>query len=381
MQRINMGTFTLRFDDRDIERRFRENYWTSVLPFARFCCAWGIVLWTMFGALDPFVTGESLRTIWKIRLFVALPIAVTLFTCSAFIAGNPKTKVVLMSLVYFVGGVGIAAMIVALDPPTSHSYYAGIMLILFGWLIFSQIRFAPATLGALSIIAVYECVAIIFEATPPEVLISNNFFLIASAYIGMIASYVIERYRRLDFLQSTQLAELGAQLEELSAHDPLTGLHNRRLLSDHLHDAVEQHRQRSTPASIMLIDLDDFKGINDRFGHLAGDELLKRTARLILDFLRKTDRAYRYGGDEFLVLLPNTSLSEAKSLADRLVSRLGSHTHESTHFVTVCGISVGVASLDVSTRDADGFLIAADRALYAAKQQGKGCVVAAGGTS
>jgi diguanylate cyclase (GGDEF)-like protein len=194
----------------------------------------------------------------------------------------------------------------------------------------------------------------------------------------MFACHALERYRRQNFYQQTELGELTRRFEELSIHDPLTGLRNRRQLSDQLRDTVEQFHRYGTLASVMLIDLDDFKAINDRFGHLAGDELLKRTANLILEFLRKTDRAYRYGGDEFLVLLPNTSLPEAKTLADRLVDRFARHTHVSSYFATVCGISVGVASLNSTTQEADDVLYAADRALYEAKQRGKGCVVASG---
>jgi diguanylate cyclase (GGDEF)-like protein len=376
-----MGAFTLRFDDCDIERQFRENYWTSVLPFARFCCFWAIVLWTVFGAMDAVAAGNALQVIWTIRFLIALPLGFVLLAAAFFCTKSARNQVILYAAVYFVGAGAILAMIASLEPPASYSYYAGITLTVFSMFIFSQFRFAAASLCGIVVIFGYEITSVFLIEIPRDVLISNTFFLVFGAFIGMIASHVIERYRRLDFLHRCELSSMSMQLEELSLRDPLTGLYNRRQLADQIRNSVDTFRLKGIVTSIMLIDLDDFKGINDRFGHLAGDEILKRTARLILDFLRKTDRAYRYGGDEFLVLLPNTSLSEAKTLADRLVGGLGGHNHETARFATVCGISVGVASLNVSTRDADDFLIAADRALYAAKQQGKGCVVAVGGTS
>jgi len=348
------------------------------------CSLSGAVLWTIFGILDVLVARESLSTIWIIRFGIGLPSLLGAFMLSFLPSIQPRLHAIGL---FFstICAFCIIAMVAVTESPTSELYYVGVILVVFFVYAFSVIQFRYAAPYGIVVLAAYEIVIISMKETTISLVVNNSFFLVSSIYIGVFACYTMERYRRKEFLhkrtierERRKLVELSARFEELSVHDPLTGLYNRRQLSDHLHDAVEQHRQRSTPASVMLIDLDDFKGINDRFGHLAGDELLKRTARLILDFLRKTDRAYRYGGDEFLVLLANTSLSEAKALADRLVGRFDSHMHESTRFATVCGISVGVASLNRATRGPDDLLFAADRALYQAKQLGKGCVVASG---
>jgi diguanylate cyclase (GGDEF)-like protein len=225
------------------------------------------------------------------------------------------------------------------------------------------------------IILGYEMVAIFVNPTPAKVLINNTFFLVFGAFIGMIGSYVIERYRRLDFLHKRELADLTAQLEELSAHDPLTGLLNRWQLDQHLRQAIEMYRRHGTPAAVMLIDLDDFKGVNDRYGHLAGDELLRRTARIISASVRKSDMVFRYGGDEFFVLLPSTDLGEAEELANRLVERACPFGRSDGRFDDATRFSVGLAGITEPTASPDALLEAADRALYSAKQRGKGCVV------
>ena len=172
----------------------------------------------------------------------------------------------------------------------------------------------------------------------------------------------------------SKLEELSAKLAELSIQDPLTGLLNRRQMSQHLQDEVDRHHEDGTPAAAMLIDLDDFKAVNDRYGHLAGDELLRRTARAIAATVRKGDLTFRYGGDEFFVLLPDTKLEDGQRLALRMVDRFQRFGSATAGFEDAPRISIGVAGLDHGTTTADDVLSAADRALYEAKQAGKGRV-------
>jgi diguanylate cyclase (GGDEF)-like protein len=374
----------LGFQDPELERQFLADDWREILPFFRMCAITGALLWALFGVLDFLFARQDLTTLWVIRFGVGLPALLISFGLSYVPSIANRLQIIgfgMGSLCAYC----IIAMVAFTNRTTSDLYYVGVILVVIYVYTFAIIRFAYAIPFGLSVFVTYELAVFAINGSPIPIAVNNTVFVVSSIYIGVLACYTMERYRRKEFLhkrtierERRKLMELSAKLEELSVHDPLTGLFSRRQLSVHLHDAVDQHRRVRTPASVMLIDLDDFKGINDRFGHLAGDELLKRTASLILDFLRKTDRAYRHGGDEFLVLLPYRSLPEAKSLADRLVSRFGGRTPESTHFATVCGISVGVASLSGSTHSPDDLLFAADRALYKAKQVGKGCVVAGG---
>lgn len=170
------------------------------------------------------------------------------------------------------------------------------------------------------------------------------------------------------------LAALG-QLEREAATDELTGLANRRRFNRRLAAEVESARRRGRPLSLALIDIDDFKPINDSFGHATGDEALRRLARAIRSCSRDIDEAARIGGEEFVILLPETDAAGARRAAERLCRRVAKEREE-PRFT----ISVGVAELAGGMDPAD-LLDAADAALYAAKEQGKNRVVAHQGAS
>ncbi len=116
--------------------------------------------------------------------------------------------------------------------------------------------------------------------------------------------------------------ELAAALAEQAVRDPLTGLYNRRFFDETLAQQIETARRYGRELSLVLFDLDRFKEVNDTLGHQAGDTVLKTFARLLLATARKADFVCRIGGDEFAVLLPETEISKARKMIDRVLSRL-----------------------------------------------------------
>jgi diguanylate cyclase (GGDEF)-like protein len=159
------------------------------------------------------------------------------------------------------------------------------------------------------------------------------------------------------------------ELRELSNTDALTHLSNRRKFYEEMQEEIERSRRYNSPLSLLMIDIDRLKWINDTFGHLAGDEALRQAGRLLHD-LRQTDRPARYGGDEFVVLLPSTALPEAEQTARRLQEALEHVTiSEDVHL----RLSAGVAELQPED-DAQGksLLARADAAMYKAKGEAKG---------
>jgi diguanylate cyclase (GGDEF)-like protein len=164
------------------------------------------------------------------------------------------------------------------------------------------------------------------------------------------------------------------QLHQLATTDPLTGALNRR----HFFELVEQEFDRSQrygrQISIILVDLDHFKEINDSHGHIAGDQLLQAVANRFTQSLRQMDIFGRYGGDEFVVLLPETNIEQAKLAAERLHKNVTSKAVETSRGSIPLEISIGVASL-VNTDDMEKLLIKTDQALYKAKAEGRNRVV------
>jgi diguanylate cyclase (GGDEF)-like protein len=169
----------------------------------------------------------------------------------------------------------------------------------------------------------------------------------------------------------SRLTDQNAQLERLATTDSLTGLANRRCLFERLGQEVYRARRYNTALSLLLFDLDHFKRINDGWGHAVGDHVLREIARETLQLLRRTDTAGRYGGEEFVVLLPETDLAEAMAMAHRLNREISRKViapeHGSPLVVTV---SVGVATL-APAESGEELVQRADRALYRAKQAGR----------
>ncbi|MCA1687813.1 MAG: diguanylate cyclase [Actinobacteria bacterium] len=190
------------------------------------------------------------------------------------------------------------------------------------------------------------------------------------------ASRVTTLHRRLAY-QNEELERLNRKLFEQSREDSLTHLGNRLQLREDLETLSAQAERYGHSYCAMLCDVDFFKAYNDTYGHLAGDEVLKRVADVISENLRGGDMAYRYGGEEFLIILPEQSLESAVSTADRLrraVEDLGiSHEKNRPGVVT---ISLGVAALPAGKpKSADALLKEADEALYRAKESGRNRVV------
>ena len=163
------------------------------------------------------------------------------------------------------------------------------------------------------------------------------------------------------------LREKIGEFAQLSITDPLTGLLNRRYIEERLVEEINRFGRSGEPLSFLMIDVDEFKSYNDRFGHPAGDEALRMVGTVLKETVRGADVAARYGGEEFSVLLPDTTSSEAMVIADRIRSRV-----EQTEFphrrVT---LSVGIATVSSSLSTPDDLKSAADKALYRAKAAGR----------
>lgn len=165
----------------------------------------------------------------------------------------------------------------------------------------------------------------------------------------------------------TRQRELERELEYQARYDELTGLANRRHCDTLLRTEVERCERYGQPLSMLMLDLDHFKHVNDEHGHAAGDELLKQVARCIGEQLRRTDVAARWGGEEFVVLLPATRLGGATQLAEKLRAAVSRTATNDGHGVTA---SIGCGEY-VRGEARDAFLRRLDGALYAAKDAGR----------
>ena len=177
---------------------------------------------------------------------------------------------------------------------------------------------------------------------------------------------------------TAHLRENVQQRMEMAVTDPLTGLHNRRYLESHLTSLVDQSTSRGKPLTVLIVDMDYFKAVNDTYGHDAGDDVLREFASRIRDNIRGIDLACRFGGEEFVVVMPETDAALAYMVAERLRQRVAGEPFEingGTKAIDVT-ISIGLASICRPDDTPATLLKRADEALYAAKRDGRNRVVA-----
>ncbi len=177
----------------------------------------------------------------------------------------------------------------------------------------------------------------------------------------------------LQLLQKSQdkVTRQNEQLQVLASRDSLTKCLNRRALFQQMDNDFEQTRHSEKPLCCIMCDIDQFKKINDTHGHLAGDRVIREVAQVLKSLTRDNDSIGRYGGEEFCILLPNTSIAHAEELAERLRVRIAELDFDGARVTT----SFGITSTEHGADDPKGLIRQADVALYRAKDSGRNCVV------
>jgi len=212
------------------------------------------------------------------------------------------------------------------------------------------------------LMSVLSLAVVVIHGGPFDSTFEKALFLVTSIVVVLFA-----------FIFAYRAEQLRGQLQTLATRDPLTGAANRRSMEEEMLLAVETARRDRRPCGLAIIDLDHFKRINDRHGHAAGDRCLIEFVSLLKTVTRKADRLFRYGGEEFVLLLPGADAAALQVILGKLRLKLGDSLRCSGEVITS---SMGAAELG---RDElpESWLQRADIALYQAKNCGRDCVVVA----
>ena len=168
-----------------------------------------------------------------------------------------------------------------------------------------------------------------------------------------------------------EISALQQRLQEQVVRDPLTGLYHRHYLDETLEHEVARAKREGYPISVAVLDIDRFKHVNDTYGHKAGDEVLKAVAELLQDQAREGDIACRYGGEEFLLLMPRQSLAEARERAEQWRTDFATHPVRHGDLALAVTLSIGVATYPEHAASPEALVLRAERALSRAKAQGR----------
>ncbi len=273
-----------------------------------------------------------------------------------FVMNDSIVRIILHGVVFGVGALALAVMVQRLNPESRGSAR---------WLMLGGYLIGAATLGSRAVVSVVDPGAIPSFLGPSAFQGINFLFVLAVILVTSVGFLLLHKER----------SEEAAQ--KLALIDPLTGAFNRRTFLELAEKEIARTRRARGSLSLIMLDLDHFKQMNDRNGHLAGDEVLKGVVAITLTCLRKEDFLVRYGGEEFCILLPSVAIDRAAVMAERIREAV-----EQAHFsfkgrALSVTISIGVTTLSMEgNENVDTVVNRADEALYAAKKAGRNRVVA-----
>jgi diguanylate cyclase (GGDEF)-like protein len=218
--------------------------------------------------------------------------------------------------------------------------------------------------------------AALWPATVASQMTTDSILNVASSVVYVVIALTFHA-----LLMTLVVTRLLADLRHRSRHDGLTGLLNRRAIEEAMQAQMQRSRRNGETFSVLMFDLDHFKAINDRFGHVVGDRALRHAAVALKAGLRQVDSLARIGGEEFLALMPGASLAASRPIAERLRLTLEAQPLGQDGGLVALSVSIGLAQWTDTSEDASRLLARADDALYQAKLQGRNRVVAALPTS
>lgn len=312
----------------------------------------GLALVTLV-VITPFFTYHLMRGAWFMAVVAGLLVLFTLAAVCWVHRHRDHGRLIrgTGTVIVVMGNISVLLAIVGEQQNTVFWVYP---------LIFINFYLLPLWLAAVvNLLVCGSSLWIVHGAMPTEQFIRLAGSIPLCLLFGVVFSQAILRQRH--------------KLHYLANHDALTGVGNRHGLTSALDEAAERLQRYGETSSLVLLDIDHFKPINDSLGHLGGDEVIVQFARLLEGRIRRTDRLFRFGGEEFVILLPHTSLSEGFHLGESLRVAAENHRFAKDRSLTCSG---GVAELDGS-EDPAAWLDRADRALYRAKQEGRNRIVTA----
>jgi diguanylate cyclase (GGDEF)-like protein len=338
-----------------------------------------LVFWLNLQGSSPQYDGWRMGII---RVHATVAVLFTLLGLLAWIASRPRRNPPLryMQALTVAGSavvLGFGVAITGTDQQVTSSITPFLMASVATALIILLRPRLAVTLYILAL-AAFELTMTLTQDSP-QLRLSNQMGGLTICGIGLILSLIlwhshVRNLRQRQFLrqQRRELEEKNRQLEYLAGHDPLTGLFNRRQFDQLVAMELSRVARQPAPISLLMVDLDHFKFINDRYGHPLGDEVIRHTANLLRNYTRTGDSVARLGGEEFLLLLPDTSQSQARTIAEK-VRRLLEETplpiKDNLLYLTA---SFGIACLEAGTPGTyESLYAAADKALYQAKASGR----------
>ncbi len=282
--------------------------------------------------------------------------ALALVTYFLYIRDDITARILIVSLAWLMGCIRCAIVLVV-DAPKELRASA---------------RFTAIVFGTLGLVHLFRGMVVLINPAESEMFAptpTQAFFFVA--LIGLTLSMTFGLFLMMSKRFELELADIIHQANT----DDLTGMWNRRYLFDMSQQEFKRARRYDRELSVLAIDIDHFKKVNDTYGHIVGDALLKELASAVRSVLRESDIFARTGGEEFMVLLPESDATDSATVAERVQRAISRVTINSRGVPVGVTVSIGVASLSIEDQDIQSVFQRADAGLYEAKHNGRNCII------
>ncbi len=376
-----LNPINLNFLDSELEKDFTNKFNRDSAVILRFGLFLTFLLFTLYGLVDVYVHPLTYKEIWLVRALQDI-LLVTLFFFSFNDFYIRNLQIFSLLLMVEIGTVLLYLYTFEFETNYVYIFISSYALLIVGSFSIIGLKFFSALIGVLILNLLMAIVAYIQFGFIVNVLYAILFVSLTS--IVIVGAYFSEKLRRKLFLKEIytdnlldSLEEAQKELKEQVNHDYLTGLYNRRYLSSVSEELIKLAKRNKKYISIIIIDIDYFKNINDNFGHNVGDQVLKYLSGLFNESTRESDIVARIGGEEFAILLPDTDKDSAYIMAEKIRKVVQSKPFVYDENITInITISAGVNDVNPDVdKSIDMTIDRADKALYKAKHSGRNMVV------
>ncbi|MDR5171646.1 diguanylate cyclase [Methylobacillus flagellatus] len=368
----SLRKWTLSFENERLEALYQLHAISSLRRHSRLALVVGAVMTMLYGLLDPlFVKPDAFVHVWYIRT-MAVMLFFAVFWLS-FYRHFLKYNQLFLAIVALFSGLGLLAQVSYMPVAAINFYYTGLVVMVFWTYTFSGLRFFNSTLVGIVLFLVFNIMFLFLRSLPPLQVLIYDVFILSANIVGGFASYVSEKQSRELFLREKDLDNERQRQQERALHDRLTGLPNRELLLDRIEQAINFSVRNNQVCAGLFIDLDKFKPINDTYGHLIGDIVLKEVATRLKYTMREADTLARLGGDEFFVLARDIGSAEAAEVMAEKLKRqfLAPIILDGLPPIRDLSASIGICVFPYRDVSAVDVIRRADHAMYDAKREGR----------
>ncbi len=377
-----------------IEANFKQFYISNYSFQSRLSLFIGLLVFASFGYLDWYFQSQNptfikLSYLKILPYYFPLPILLLSFGLLSFIPKFRQYQQLFLVLMMIVTGIGLILLVSRTPNDANDYYFMGLLILEMLCFTSARMQFWHAVFCVFFLFIFYNTFYAHIYVLPKNQLLLLNFFYLSGSTLSLLACYFIEYSIRKDYihyqlleLQSEKLNRANLQLENFASIDGLTQIPNRRSFDKALLNEWNRCKRLSLPISLCMIDIDFFKNFNDFYGHVYGDDCLKKIAQILKHHARRVgDLAARFGGEEFTLILPNTKEEEALLVAKNILAEL--HNENIEHAASLnhdkVTISIGiVATYPHQMPDdftMDNLIHLADERLYEVKRKGGNNVI------